>query len=133
MTVEHDEAIAVSSVMNNLLDTEASVEAAAGVGTAGATVKAAAGSGAAGDTGLDVVLYDSLKVEGLIVGGVTVQKCNIIQLENLHAKVVQKTANVIDSIQSIDIHSLYWIEQHLKACKKIYNNDYKAKWSMSNM
>ncbi len=110
MTVEHDEAIAVSPVMNNLLDTEASVEAAAGVGAAGATVKAAAGSGAAGATSLDVVLYDGLKVEGLIVGGVTVQKCNIIQLENLHAKVVQKTANVIDSMQSIDIHSLNWIE-----------------------
>ena len=110
MTVEHDEAIAVSPVMNNLLDTEASVEAAAGVGADGATVKAAAGSGAAGATSLDVVLYDGLKVEGLIVGGVTVQKCNIIQLENLHTKVVQKTANVIDNMQSIDIHSLNWIE-----------------------
>ena len=44
MAVEHDETIAVSLVMNNLLDTEASVEAAAGGGAAGATVKAAAGS-----------------------------------------------------------------------------------------
>ena len=91
--------------MNNLLDTEASVEAAAGVGAAGATVKAAAGSGAAGATSLDVVLYDGLKVEGLIVGGVTVQKRNIIQLANLHAQVVQKTANNFDSMQSMDMYN----------------------------
>ena len=78
-------------------------------------------------TGLEVVLYDGFKVEGLIVGGVTVQKRNIIQLENLHAKVVQITANIIDSMQSMDIYCLYWIEQHLKECKKLYNNDYKSK------
>ena len=71
------------------------------------TVKAAAGSGAAGATGLDVVLYDGLKVEGLIVGGVTVQKHNIIQLENLNGKVVQKTANIVDSMQSMDIYTQY--------------------------
>jgi hypothetical protein len=59
--------------------------------------------------------------------GVTVQKHNIIQLENLHAKVVQKTANIIDCMQSMDMYSLYWIEQHLKECKKLCNNDYKSK------
>jgi hypothetical protein len=124
MTVERDEAIAASSVMNNMLDSEAIVDAAAG---AGATVKPAAGAGTAGATGLDVVLYDGLKVEGLIIGGVTVQKRNIIKHANLHAQVVQKTANIIDSMQSMDIYSLYWIEQHLKECKKLYNNDCKTK------
>ena len=53
-----------------------------------------------------VVLYNGLKVEGPIVGGGTVQKRNIIQLANLHAQVVQKTANIIDSKQSMDIYSL---------------------------
>ena len=45
------------------------------------------------------------------------------EIETLHAKVVQKTANIIDSMQSMDICSLYWIEQHVKECK----NDYIAK------
>jgi len=58
---------------------------------------------------------------------VTVPKRNIIEHANLHTKVVQKTANIVDSMQSMDIYSLYWIEQHLKECKKLYNNDYKSK------
>jgi hypothetical protein len=85
------------------------------------------GAGAAGATGLAVVLYDSLKVETLIVGVVTVRKRNIIELRNLHTTVEQKTTNVIAILQSMDIYSLYWIEQHLKECKKLYNNDYKSK------
>ena len=27
----------------------------------------------------------------------------------------------------MDIYSIWWIEQHLKDCKKHYNNDYKPK------
>ena len=27
----------------------------------------------------------------------------------------------------MDVYSLYWIEHHLKECKKLYNNDFKAK------
>ena len=85
------------------------------------------GTGAAGATGLAVVLYDSLIVEGRIVGGVTAKKRNIIELRNLHTTVEQKTANIIAILPSFDIYSLYWIEQHLKECKKLYNNDYKSK------
>ena len=87
----------------------------------------AVGTGAAGATCLAVVLYDSLNVEGRIVGGVIVSKRNIIELENLHANVLQKTANIIANLPSMDIYSLRWIEQHLKECKKLYNNDYKSK------
>jgi hypothetical protein len=39
----------------------------------------------------------------------------------------QKTYLIIDGIRSIDIYSLWWIEQHLKDYKKRYNNDYKPK------
>jgi len=95
--------------MNNILDTEATLKPAAVDEVAGATVscsvEAVNGDGAAGAVGLEVVLYDGLKVEGLIVGGVTVQKRNIIQLANLHAQVVQKTANNFDSMQSMDMYN----------------------------
>ena len=66
----------------------------------------AVGTGAAGATCLAVVLYDSLNVEGRIVGGVIVSKRNIIELENLHANVLQKTANIIANLQSLYINSL---------------------------
>jgi len=30
-------------------------------------------------------------------------------------------------MQSMDIYSFYWIEQHLRECKKLCNNDCKSK------
>ena len=80
-------------------------------------------TGAAGATGLAVVLYDSLNVEGGIAGGVTAKKRNIIELRNLHAIVEQKTANFIPYLPSLDIYSLWWLFQHVKECMKAYNND----------
>ena len=45
----------------------------------------------------------------------------------LHYNVVEKTDLIIDGIRSMDIYSLWWIEQHIKDYKKRYNNDYKPK------
>lgn len=42
-------------------------------------------------------------------------------------RLLHKETQEIDSMQSLDIYSLYWIEQHLKECKKLYNSDYKSK------
>jgi hypothetical protein len=45
----------------------------------------------------------------------------------MHSVVVKKTALIIAGIRSMDIYSLWWIEQHLKDYKKRCNNDYKPK------
>jgi hypothetical protein len=50
--------------------------------------------------------------------------------EVLYIKVVDKTAGII---RSMDINSLWWIEQHLKDYKQRYNNDYKPKKATSSL
>ena len=55
------------------------------------------------------------------------RRSGISELKNLHAKVEQKTFNIIASLPSLDIDSLWWVFQHHKECMKAYNNDYKSK------
>ena len=45
----------------------------------------------------------------------------------LHSDVVNKNADIIAGIRSMDIYSLWRIEQYLKDYKKLCNNDYKSK------
>ena len=97
MTVENDESIAVSSVMNVMLDAQT-------------TVKPAAGAGAAGATGLDVVLYDSLKVEGLIVGVVTAKKRNIIESSSTLRSARSSTIMTINPRRSMSSMSRHLLE-----------------------